>query len=70
MRERMSVKMTRRYKKRAGVTCCLKNCFDKVSDGIPSRLKQTKVAFALLACIILPLVALICSIAFISEEDE
>ncbi|MCL2035600.1 MAG: hypothetical protein FWG94_12855 [Oscillospiraceae bacterium] len=62
--------MTRRYKKRSGVTCCLKNCFYKISDRIPPRLKQTKVTFALLAGIILPLVALICSIAFISEEDE
>jgi len=51
-------------------TCCFKKCFCEISDRIPPRLKQTKVAFALLAAVILPLVALICSIAFISEEDE
>jgi len=46
------------------------NFFCKISDKIPPALKETKVALALLAGIILPLVALICSIALISEEDE
>lgn len=42
--------------------------FHKIADRIPEELKQTKTALALLAAIILPSVALICSIAFMSED--